>query len=77
MPQPTGATVLIKWHDDPEPMSVTFSLGTYDEETGTDGFGRPDDTVFFYIEDADVLDALKQHPTLRTDWCVVDYELEY
>lgn len=81
--QPIGATCTIKWLDeDSEPVDgYYFSFGQYpeyDEDTGEygdDGYGVPDDAIFFYCDSEH---ALKSYMTKGVeDFIVLDYELEY
>jgi hypothetical protein len=81
--QPIGAYATIKWlGEDSDPVDgYYFSFGEYpefDEDTGEygdDGYGVPDNAVFFYCGGEY---SLKSYMTEGIeDFIVIDYELEY
>ena len=81
--QPIGAYATIKWKDEPDQTigGYYFSFGQYpefDEETeeyGDDGFGMPDDSIFFYCDGEH---ALKSYMTDgKEDFIVLEYHLAY
>ena len=65
-----GAVCIIKWHSDGGTEQVYISFGEYDEDTGTDGFGVPDDTIFGYSDDVDGIAEAYEH-----DFAVLEAEL--
>lgn len=80
--QPIGAYAAIQWLDsNEEGDGYYFSFGDYpefDEETGdygTDSFGVPDDSIFFYCDGEH---ALKSYMTKGAeDFIVIAYDLAY
>ena len=75
---PIGAECFISWKDNPEKDygSVYISFGEYDEENDCDTHGRPDDTVFFYVENEYEL-IEKMIKNNGEDFIVLSYELDY
>lgn len=71
--KPIGAQVEIEWLSGGTELAYV-SLGEYNEETGTDTFGVPDDYIFGYF----TLAELEQFKTEPYDGYIVrEYALEY
>jgi hypothetical protein len=74
---PTGAIATIKWASDGEIREgYVISFGEYDEVSGTDGFGRNDHNIFFYMKDEEELISFK-NPDADDPFRVINYELLY
>jgi hypothetical protein len=70
----TGATANVRWSDGEVCEGVIISFGEYDEATDTDGHGRRDDTVFFYVANEEELRNMMR-PYPKADFTVISYEL--
>jgi hypothetical protein len=70
----TGAVAQVVWQDGGHYANAIFSFGEYDEKSGTDGYGRNDDLVFFYVADETELKTLLE-PNNGTDFIITGYEL--
>lgn len=73
-----GANISFRYTNGIETLHAYVSFGTYDEEKGTDSFGRRDDTIFYYFEDGlgemlDYIDENHQH----TDFTIFDYDVVF
>ncbi len=77
MNKPNGANCKIRYFSDsPRATSEVFiSFGEYDEENDTDAHGRPDDTIFYYVDDEAELITLMDKNN-GGDFIVLRYELE-
>ena len=71
-----GARVTYKWKDQDEVKVSYISLGEYNSEDGTDGFGIGDDFIFFYTDSVQSLEALKEANN-GEDWVLLSIEELY
>jgi hypothetical protein len=81
--RPIGAYATVVWLDDKgvpedgtEYSEVYFSFGEYNEDNqpDCDSFGVSDDRIFYYVDDEIDLERMKN---AKSDFKVIDYELEY
>lgn len=74
-----GATVVLKWWHDEEPIGAYCSFGEYDEETERDSFGIEDVEIFFYFDGPEELQQVKEQDrsTNSLGFDILDYRLEY
>ena len=76
-----GANVCIKWLDQinmPHAIEGAYiSFGEYNEESGYDGFGVPDECILYYATGEDELKQLMDADKTPSDFIVTSYELDY
>ena len=70
--KPIGAKCLVRWNSDGGDESVYISFGQYNEVTGHDQHGVPDDFIWGYADDLNDLNEGFKH-----DITVIESELVY
>lgn len=72
----TGYIATVQFNDEPELISgYIFKIGSFDEETATEEECIADANVFFYLQDEQEIEQLKEHGSV--DFIVLSYEPLY